>query len=192
VPNADDARPPHAVNEDGARLARIQAGDEREFELAFRTHYEALARFAWRYVKDRAAAEDVVHDVFATLWTNRHALRVTSSLRAYLYAAVRNRALNDAKHREVVETVERDALEEEASPLRATPLRPDEVYDISLREAELEAAFEALPERQALAMTLRWRNGLSYREIAEALGISERGVEKHLARGLEALRRRLR
>jgi RNA polymerase sigma-70 factor, ECF subfamily len=191
VSSADRPESIRPVADDGALLARVQAGDERAFELAFRSYYTALARFAWRYVKDRAAAEDLVNDVFTTLWTSRHALRVTSSLRAYLYAAVRNRALNDVSHRKIVEAWQREELDDDASPLYTAPLRPDEALDISLRDAELAAAFETLPPRQALAMTLRWRDGLSYSEIAEALGISERGVEKHLARGLQALRERL-
>ena len=40
-------------------------------------------------------------------------------------------------------------------------------------------------------MLLRWRDGLSYAEIADALGISVKGVEKHLSRGLAVLRRRM-
>jgi RNA polymerase sigma-70 factor (ECF subfamily) len=56
------------------------------------------------------------------------------------------------------------------------------------RNQLLASAFEALPERQRQVMRLRWTEELSYAEIAEAVGISVKGVEKHLSRGLAALK----
>ena len=60
--------------------------------------------------------------------------------------------------------------------------------ELASRVAE---AFADLPERCRLAMHLRWRDGLSYAEIASVLGIGTKGVENQLARGLKALRARL-
>jgi RNA polymerase sigma-70 factor (ECF subfamily) len=156
------------------------------FEAVFREHYQALARFAFRFVRDATAAEDVVQDVFARLWTDRHTLNIATSVRAYLYAAVRNRALNISKHTAVIDAFEFDA----ESIVPASP-QPDEVLDVAELDARLSEALEALPEKQATVMRLRWRDELSYAEIADALGISIKGVEKHLSRGLAALRARL-
>jgi len=172
-------------------VARLRRGDERALEQLFRAHYSQLASFAFRYLRDAAAAEDVVQDTFAALWTSRGRLNVSTSLRAYLYAAVRNRALNIRKHDAVVEEWERDESSDDVRELHPVPLRPDELLDHHLLERQLSLAFEALPERQAQVMLLRWRDGLSYAEIADALGISVKGVEKHLSRGLAVLRRRM-
>jgi RNA polymerase sigma-70 factor, ECF subfamily len=172
-------------------VARIRDGDSRAFELAFRAFYAPLASFAFRYLRDSAAAEDVVQEVFGTLWNARERLVVTSSLRAYLYAAVRNRALNVRKHDAVVEDWERDESADDVRELHPAPAQPDQVLDRRILEERLAEAFEALPERQAQVMKLRWRDELSYAEIAEAVGISVKGVEKHLSRGLAALKRRL-
>ena len=60
-----------------------------------------------------------------------------------------------------------------------------------LLAGDLDAAMESLPERCRLVMQLRWREQLSYAEIAEVMQISVKGVENQLARGLAALRRRL-
>ena len=159
------------------------------FEAVFREHYEALARFAFRFVRDAAAAEDIVQEVFGQLWTDRHSIKIATSLRAYLYAAVRNRALNISKHVAVIDAFERD--ENAVESIAPAPAQPDEALDVAELHARLAEAFDALPEKQATVMRLRWRDELTYAEIADVLGISIKGVEKHLSRGLAALRERL-
>ena len=171
--------------------ARIRAGDAKAFELVFRAYYQPLCAFAARFVSDPAAAEDLVQDAFGAIWSGRGALVIKTSLRAYLYASVRNRALNLRKHEAVVDDWDRDESADDVRELHPHPLQPDEVLDRKLLEARLEAAFNALPERAATALRLRWREELSYAEIAEAMGISVKGVEKLLSRGLRALRERL-
>ena len=172
-------------------LARLQRGDDAAFERVFRAYYAPLGAFAFRFLHDAAMAEDVVQDVFAVLWSARQTLVVKTSLRGYLYAAVRNRALNIRKHDAVVEAWEVDESDDDACALHVPPSQPDAILDAKLLNRELSEAFAALPERQAEVMRLRWRDELSYAEIAEAMGISVKGVEKHLARGLAALRSRM-
>ena len=182
-----DARPAAAeLPTDTA--SRIRAGDARAFELVFRTYYRPLCAFARRYVHDSAAAEDLVQDVFGTIWTARATMDIKTSVRAYLYSSVRNRALNVRKHQAVADDWDRDESADDVRELHTRPLPPDVLLDRKLLEAQLEAAFNALPERAATALRLRWRDELSYAEIAEAMDISVKGVEKLLSRGLRALR----
>ena len=166
-------------------VRRIRAGDERAFEVTFRTHYAQLCDFANSIVQAPDVAEEVVQDVFANLWRGRAALQVTATLRAYLYGAVRNRALNHWR-RSVVE-VPVDSL--------AEPRAPDTDAQAALESGEVRArvlaALESLPPRNREVLVLRWLHGLSHAEIAATLGISRKGVENHLARGLAALRDRL-
>src|SRR5947207_13761621 len=69
--------------------ARIRAGDTAAFERAFRTYHPALCKFACRYVHSRDVAQELGHDVFATLWEERARVRV-GKLKSYLYAGVPN------------------------------------------------------------------------------------------------------
>lgn len=184
MPDVNDGLPADIV-------ARLKRGDESAVERVFRAYYAPLASFAFRYLHDAAAAEDVVQDTFAALWAARDRIVIATSLRAYLYAVVRNRALNIRKHEAVVEEWEREESSDDGGALYVSPPRPDELLDRSLLAGRLAKAFEALPERQAQVMLLRWRDGLGYAEIADALEISVKGVEKHLSRGLEALRRQM-
>jgi RNA polymerase sigma-70 factor (ECF subfamily) len=168
---------------------RVRQGDERAFEQLFRSYYGGLAAFAIRYVGDRSAAEELVQGLFADLWTNRASLDVKTNLRSYLFSAVRNRALN-ARRRALIERdwgEGEDRADVEAM-MQWTPDRPDAALEHAEATERLRAAVDRLPERCRLVMQLRWRDQLSYAEIAETLGISVKGVENQLSRGLKALR----
>jgi RNA polymerase sigma-70 factor (ECF subfamily) len=171
---------------------RIRDGDPAALETLFHEHYAALCRFANRYLHDRAAAEDLVQDVFASIWAGRLRLDVRGSLRSYLFAAVRNRALNLRKHQLVERDWERDEALPDVRALHRAPPRPDDLLDDVERRNRLRAALDALPERCRLVMQLRWEEQLTHAEIAEVLGITVKGVERQLARGLRTLRDRAR
>lgn len=169
---------------------RVRAGDVRAFEQLFRAHYEPLCRFAYRYLLDTGLAEDLVQDLFAHLWADRDRLELRGSVRAYLFAAVRNRALNLRKR----QLVEHDWAHDEALPdvrqLHRAPSSPDHALEIGERDARLRSAIESLPERCRMVMRLRWQEQMSHAEIATVMGISLKGVENQLSRGLQALRQR--
>ena len=173
-------------------VERLRASVARALEELFRQQYVPLCRFAERYLRDRAAAEDLVQDLFAALWARRGRLDLRGGLRAYLFASVRNRALNVRKHRLVESDWERDEAAPEVRALHRAPRRPDELLDERERNTRLRAAIALLPERCRLVMQLRWQEQLAHSEIAAILGISVKGVEIQLSRGLRALRARVR
>ncbi len=61
-------------------VAQIRAGNPIGFECAFRAYHPTLCQFAYRYVRSREVAEELVHDVFAKLWEGRRRLEVRDSL----------------------------------------------------------------------------------------------------------------
>ena len=95
------------------------AGDERALETLFRSHYASLCEFAVRYVREEALAEEIVQDLFADLWARRAEWRLRGPVRAYLFGAVRNRALNVRKR----QATERDWAEEERVSAPRRPAR---------------------------------------------------------------------
>jgi RNA polymerase sigma-70 factor (ECF subfamily) len=166
--------------------------DRRAFEAIFREYYASLCRFAARYVGEPATAEEIVQDLFADLWQRRGAWEPRGgSVRAYLLAAVRNRALNLRKRQSVERDWERAEAADDVRELHPRPPRADQLLEAAELERQLHAAMESLPERCRLVMHLRWREHLSYAEIAQVMGISVKGVENQLARGLKALREKL-
>ena len=162
--------------------------DVRAFERLFRDNYGSLCRFATRFVDDPSRAEELVQSVFTTLWVNRATWAVEHSERAYLFAAVRNAALNDRKHARVRREWEAAEARAEVADQRTDPSQPDELMEREETAQRVRGAIAALPERCRMVMDLRWRDQMSYAEIAEAMGISVKGVESQLARGLQRLR----
>lgn len=166
--------------------------DDRDFEALFRDHYAALASFAVRYVREHSLAEDLVQDLFADLWTRRATWKPRAGAgRAYLLAAVRNRALNLRKRQAVERDWEAGEAVAEVRELHPRPARADQALESAELENQVHTALESLPERCRLVMHLRWREQLSYAQIAEVMSISVKGVENQLARGLKSLREKL-
>lgn len=172
-------------------VARVRAGNVQAFELLYRAMHRPLCLFAIRYVGDTGRAEELVQELFLDLWTDRASWTVRSSVRAYLFTALRNRALNVCRRDDVESDWGEDEAHADVRALHPSPTQPDEQLETIELQARLSQALAALPKRCALVMHLRWRDGLSYAEIAQVLGISTKGVENQLARGLRALQQRL-
>ena len=166
-------------------------GNRESFDRLFRSTYASLCSFAYRFLGDRDAAEEVVQEVFLRLWKRRQELKLHTTVEAYLFRAVRNRCLNRIDR---AKTRERHAAKETVSATRARqePRDYEEEWGRELEIAALRDAIATLPERQRTVVELRWMRMLSHREIAEVLGISIKGVEISITRALKSLRGALR
>jgi RNA polymerase sigma-70 factor, ECF subfamily len=174
--------------EPDALVTRVRAGDQPALEILFRAHYSALCDFAARYVRQDALAEELVQDLFADLWARRQSWHVRGPVRAYLFAAVRNRALNLRQRQSIERDWEQDEALADVRELHQPPESADQALERADLRARLDAALESLPERCRLVMHLRWREQMRHAEIASVMGISVKGVEIQLARGLRAIR----
>ena len=168
-----------------ALLERLRAGDESAFDAIFRTWYAPLVQFAERMLRDRDAAEETVQDVLLELWKRRESLVLQGSPQAYLFQSTRNRSLNRLRHLRVEtrEEFDTDTLPAQAS---ADASAAEEEIEVALREA-----VDSLPPRCRQVFELNRVQGLKYAEVADALGISVKAVEAHMARALRTLRERL-
>src|SRR5213080_2525233 len=164
---------------------RIRAGDMDAFEALYRTYWQRLYAFAFRYVRSKEDAEEVAQEVFFRIWRGREHWVPAGAVRNYLYLAVRN-AARDRLERAAVARRWRGRVGQVAP---APAMQPD------LEAAELVAAVERalaeLPPKRSEVCKLRLIDGLSYAQIADRLGISEKTVETQLARGLNSLRGRI-
>lgn len=162
-------------------FAPIAAGDRHAFEALFRLHYRPLCAFAMGYLKDGDQAEDIVQDLFFRLWLDREKVNITTSVKAYLYASVRNRCLNAVKAGTKVR-----ALNEEVDDQQQEEERSEDEH--AERIARVQAAIEALPEERRKVFKLSRYEGLKYHEIATRLGISVKTVENQMGSALKTLR----
>lgn len=173
--------------------ARLRAGDESVFEALFVEHHEALWRFAFGYVRSRDVAEEIVQEVFLQLWRDRAECEVRTSLRALLYAAVRNQALNHVRHERIVHrfadhVAPREDAEGEAPPAMSAP-HVDAHAEVEAEDldARVTRAIAALPEKRRAAMSLRWAHDLSAPEIARVIGTTPEAVRVLLTRARQEL-----
>jgi len=155
----------------------------------FRAHHPALLRYAIAHLRDRSAAEDVVHDVFLRLWLGRANLDLTGSLRAYLVTAVRNRIIDMTR----TQAVRQRAME--SAVLDVTHRRPTASEADPAEVAELDVAIRTaiadLPERCRTAFLLCREQDLTYAEAAAVMGVAPATVKTQVARALAALRNAL-
>ena len=167
---------------------RIRAGDESAFEAMFRTYSDRLCAFAVQYLATMDAAEEVVEEVFLAIWQGRRRWHITTSLKAYLYSATRNRSLNMLKRR----SIERRRLDRMATDPEPRAARSADAQSLA-RDLQMAAnrAIAELPDRCREAFLLHRQHELSYAEIAAIMDITPKTVENQIGRALAILRERL-
>jgi RNA polymerase sigma-70 factor (ECF subfamily) len=165
---------------------RIRAGDEGAFDSVFRAHYPQLVRMAESVVRERALAEEIAQEVMLELWRRRESLTVEQTFRAYLIRSTRNRALNHIRHQRIVE---REAASAAVDP-PSSPSAEEEVLGVELERA-VRDAIDRLPDKCREVFQLSREQGLRYVEIATALEISVKTVEKRMGQALAELREHL-
>ena len=160
--------------------------DTAAFEVLFRERYSSLCRFVYGYVHSREVAQDIVQDLFLRLW-ERARIPIASLTAAYLYTAVRNRALSYLRHQRAW------APRTPFASRMPCPSRVEADHDLQEHELHeaLQRAVADLPERCRLVFTLRRYRHLSNAVTARTLGISVNTVEQQMRRALKSLRNRL-
>jgi len=161
--------------------------DKVIFDYIFNYYYSSLCAFAMQYLHDRDAVEDLVQDFFVTVWLEAPLIQISTSLKSYLYAGVKNRCLDYGKHRKVTEKYN--------AFIRCAAENEDDSFDHYFAESELRQAIEKsmskLPPRCREIFELSRLKNLSNQEISDKLGISKRTVELQISNSLKILRKEL-
>jgi RNA polymerase sigma factor (sigma-70 family) len=151
------------------------------FEALFRREYARVLGIAQRIVRDADEAEDVAQDVFVAFYRKHPA--DAGYAPAWLYAASAHTALN------VIRSHERRGRRDTAHALeRDIAVDPARRAEEAETQAEVRAALARMDERAAALLALRY-SGLSYEEIAAALGLRRSSIGTLLHRAEETFRR---
>lgn len=162
----------------------LAISDHQAFTEIYHRYSRLLYRHAYKILEDTDACNDVVQDVFLVIWNNREVIRITGSLAAYLYRAVKNRVLDHISRQQVRDKYIREIARfaEEGTCTTDERLREKELLAI------ITAEKEKLPPRTREAYELNREQELSYREIGEQLNVSEKTVKKQVHNALRSIR----
>ena len=158
--------------------------DQRKLQKLFKQHYRQMYRLATILLHDDAESKDVVHDIFARLLDDHRDLREDTA-QSYLLTSVRNRCMNVIRSRQIQERVEHLYLLD-----LDTTITPTERLEEELRALRIGIDLLKPPVCRDVIVQ-HFRDGITFKEIACRLGVSETTVYKHLHRALSQLRTHL-
>jgi RNA polymerase sigma-70 factor (ECF subfamily) len=172
--------------DDAVLVGRVAAGERAAYQELVRRHAGGIHRYAARLVREPADAEDIVQETFLRLWLRARDYDPVARVTTWLYRITHNLAVDRLRARGRLDP--RGEPEAEPAPSSAGQ---SELLEGKQRALALGAALEALPPRQASALTLVHLQGLSGAEAASVLGVTEEALESLLARGRRGLKARL-
>ncbi|WP_207435924.1 RNA polymerase sigma factor [Sabulibacter ruber] len=164
---------------------RFRAGDEEAFSQIFAVFSDILYNYGCRLHPDKELVKDCLQDLFVTIWNRRHVLSATTSIKFYLFRALRREIALKVKEAAKISVYR----ETEGWVKVETPSddRLIEAEDEKHIHALLERAVEQLSERQREAVYLRFYQNMEFAEIATLLEITPRAVYKLMYRAIDIL-----
>ena len=182
------------TDQDDAHLMRAYAnGDASAFEPLYTRHKQALFRYVRKSCDNEAVAHELYQDIWLHVIKGRRTYQAQSPFNAWLYRIARNRLIDHYRKQPVMPDCPLDPNLPVAqlSNLVTTPLRPDEIADLSERADVLHVAVQALPAAQREAVLLRHIAGMSLQEVAELLGEGAETIKSRLRYATAKLRSHL-
>ncbi len=165
---------------------RVKQDDQGAYEILFRKYFRELYRFAYNYLRDQVPSEEMAQEVFLYIWEKREQIEIKTTLKTYLYSAIKNKCLNYIKY----EIPRNQELEETHVALMITS-QPEREEDSDKLKRHISAAIDQLPTKCKQIFVLSRNAGLTYDEIAEEMEISVKTVENQMSIALKKLRESL-
>ena len=160
------------------------AGDDEAFETVIRTYSRKVYVVAYAILQDVPEAEDIVQDTFLKAHHQRGKLREPEKFPAWLLTVARNGARDRLRRRRPqADAVVFDTMADHRAATPGSEMEKEE------HEVRLRRALASLPEEHRTALTLRYLEGLDYRSIETAMGLSNGALRGILGRALGTLRR---
>lgn len=162
----------------------IQKGDEKAFDILFLRYYTELCAYARQFVgvDDR---EEVVQDVMVWLWENKEWVTIETTLRSYLFRAVKNACYTLLSRNEVKQRATTGFCENMSS------YEDPDFYVLEELIQRLEKALKQLPDSYREAFELNRFHNMTYNEIAKKLEVSPKTIDYRIQQALRQLRKDL-
>ncbi|MDR2282153.1 MAG: RNA polymerase sigma-70 factor [Sphingobacterium sp.] len=167
----------------------LKQGDQYAYTEIYSRYIKLLYTFALKRLPNEQEVEDILHEVFMSLWNKKAELDENQPIAPYLYNAIRYQVLNIFSRKKIT-----DRYLDSFNQFLLNEYQVDET-DHLIRHNELAALIEneieALPKKMREVFNLSRKVGYSRKQIAEELGISEETVKSHMHHALKILKRKL-
>lgn len=172
------------MESDNLLLERVKRGDQIAFRKIFDRYKQRIYAFASRYLERHDDRMDAVQLTFVKLWETRDRIRLDLSFSNYLFTIVKNSIFHD-KQKQVNHRAYLDYFKEHNKNIGFST---EETVLFNEANDKLTKAIDHLPMQRQKIFVMRWKRGLSYKEIAEQLELSVKTVETHLRLATRQLR----
>lgn len=165
-------------------LPQLIAGKEEAFQLLFDRYHKNIYRFVYKFVRSAELADDLTQEILIKLWNNRHKLTHVESFKGYLFESAKNHTLDRLK---AIMRSEK-AMGEVVKNFVAQREYTDERLLDADYAAFLKRELSKLPERTHQIFHLCRKEGHTYEEVAQELGISKSTVKDHMVFAMKVLK----
>lgn len=164
-------------------LSQLKEGSDPAFKMLYQRYWGKLLHFAAQKTGDVMEAENMVQDIFVSLWNRRETLQVTSDFSSYLMVSVKYRVmLHFDKLR-----VKRLHAQHAVDHFDILDDSTQQYLDFDELSRHLEEQIARLPEKSALIYRMSKEEGMSHKQIAAEMGMSEKAVNSRLVRSRKTL-----
>ncbi|SKA41185.1 RNA polymerase sigma-70 factor, ECF subfamily [Chitinophaga eiseniae] len=169
---------------DADLMLSLREGDSCAFTEIYHRYWKQLLAVAYLHCKDKTMAEEIVQEVFISLWNRRSELYI-DNINAYLATAVKLSVFKQYARQK-----RRDEIKEQVAAPDITTFDEEQIYTRFLQQ-QINGVVEVLPEKCRLVFKLSREEGLTIPEVARSMGIAEKTAEAHLTKALKVLKLRL-
>ncbi|MDR2809030.1 MAG: RNA polymerase sigma-70 factor [Tannerellaceae bacterium] len=178
---------PELDDTDVKTLEALKQGDTKAFEIVYQTYKAKIYNFVSDALYDKNVAKDITQNVFLAVWEHRADILPNSNFKSYLFTIAKNLVYRQTEKMLLAVRYEdyiRLHNSEEDNSL-------EEKIDANSLETLIAKLIEQLPAARRKIFLLRFKKGLSNKEIVEHLSVSEGTVEKQINRSLTYIRKHL-
>jgi len=180
-------------------MLRFQKGDTEAFQQLFLKYSPSVVNFAFHFLSSRGRAEEIAQEVFLQVYRWQERYEPKAKFSTWLFKIANNHCLNEVRRGEY--KITRDSLdpiidsegEERERDLPDTnPDEGEESVAAKQTAERIEKILQRLPKNQSAALMLSRMEGMSYQEVAEVLGCTEKAVKSLVFRATQSLKDGLR
>ena len=175
---------PHKEDDISYLLSQISEGNSSCFEKMYKRYFKKCYSIALYFVQSTSSAEDVLSDVFLTLWHKRENLKDVKDWDSYLFITTKNHAITflEKNRQDNLSSIDQIIIE-----IPGNDLTPEEKLLKKDMEECMQQAIRRLPEKTRIVYCMAKEDHMSYKQISEALDISERTVNTHMTTAIRRL-----